>query len=58
MSVSFSRITSEGVVNSEVRAKVQGYIQDVLVDEGEKVAKGQALFKLETMSTNPGRILM
>ncbi|HIB37053.1 efflux RND transporter periplasmic adaptor subunit [Mesonia sp.] len=40
----------EGVVNSEVRAKVQGYIQEVLVDEGEKVAKGQALFKLETQS--------
>ncbi|MEO2060197.1 MAG: efflux RND transporter periplasmic adaptor subunit [Mesonia sp.] len=40
----------EGVVNSDVRAKVQGYIQEVLVDEGEKVKKGQALFKLETQS--------
>jgi membrane fusion protein (multidrug efflux system) len=40
----------EGVVNSGVRAKVQGYIQEVLVDEGEKVRKGQALFKLETQS--------
>lgn len=42
----------EGVVNSQVRAKVQGYIQEVLVDEGEKVKKGQALFKLETQSLN------
>ena len=42
----------EGIVNSEVRAKVQGYITDVLVDEGEKVKKGQLLFKLETNSLN------
>ena len=40
----------EGIVNSDVRAKVQGYIQEVLVDEGEKVRKGQPLFKLETQS--------
>ncbi|SFU60767.1 membrane fusion protein, multidrug efflux system [Pustulibacterium marinum] len=40
----------EGIVNSGARAKVQGYIQDVLVDEGQKVRKGQALFKLETQS--------
>lgn len=40
----------EGIVNSEVRAKVSGYITDVLVDEGEKVRKGQVLFKLETQS--------
>ncbi|MDT0649441.1 efflux RND transporter periplasmic adaptor subunit [Autumnicola edwardsiae] len=40
----------EGVVNSAVRAKVSGYITDVLVDEGEKVQKGQLLFKLETES--------
>lgn len=42
----------EGVVNSEVRAKIPGYITDVLVDEGEKVRKGQVLFKLETQSLN------
>ncbi|MFG6685137.1 efflux RND transporter periplasmic adaptor subunit [Mariniflexile sp. HNIBRBA6329] len=42
--------TIEGVVNSEVRAKISGYIQKVLVDEGEKVRKGQVLFKLETQS--------
>lgn len=40
----------EGIVNSNVRAKIQGYIQEVLVDEGEKVKKGQPLFKLETQS--------
>lgn len=40
----------EGIVNSEVRAKTSGYITDVLVDEGQKVKKGQTLFKLETQS--------
>ncbi len=42
--------TIEGTINSEVRAKVSGYIQKVLVDEGQKVRKGQVLFKLETQS--------
>ncbi len=42
----------EGIVNSEVRAKISGYITDVLVDEGEKVSKGQSLFKLETQTMN------
>ena len=42
----------EGIVNSEVRAKVSGYITNVLVDEGQKVKKGQVLFKLETQSLN------
>jgi len=45
-------VSIEGVVNSEVRAKVTGYITDVLVDEGQKVKKGQLLFKLETQSLN------
>lgn len=40
----------EGIVNSEVRAKVSGYITKVLVDEGEQVKAGQILFKLETQS--------
>lgn len=40
----------EGIINSEVRAKTSGYITDVLVDEGQKVKKGQILFKLETQS--------
>jgi membrane fusion protein (multidrug efflux system) len=40
----------EGVVNSDVRAKTSGYIQKVLIDEGQKVRKGQILFQLETQS--------
>lgn len=40
----------EGVVNSDIRAKVSGYIKEVLVDEGEKVRAGQPLFRLETAS--------
>ncbi|SFS34874.1 efflux RND transporter periplasmic adaptor subunit [Lutibacter maritimus] len=40
----------EGEINSEVRPKVTGYIQDVLVDEGDIVKQGQLLFKLETQS--------
>ncbi|UOB19235.1 efflux RND transporter periplasmic adaptor subunit [Abyssalbus ytuae] len=40
----------EGIINSSIRAKVSGYIQKVLVDEGEKVKRGQPLFKLETQS--------
>lgn len=40
----------EGIVNSNVRAKISGYIQKVFVDEGQKVKKGQPLFKLETQS--------
>ncbi len=42
----------EGIVNSEVRAKISGYITDVLVDEGQKVKKGQTLFRLETQTLN------
>ncbi|WP_027078908.1 efflux RND transporter periplasmic adaptor subunit [Maribacter antarcticus] len=40
----------EGIINSEVRGKISGYITDVLVDEGQKVRKGETLFKLETQS--------
>ena len=40
----------QGIINSAVRAKTSGYIQEVLVDEGEKVRKGQPLFRLETQS--------
>ena len=42
--------TIEGMVNSDVRAKASGYIEKVYVDEGQKVRKGQVLFKLETQS--------
>jgi membrane fusion protein (multidrug efflux system) len=40
----------EGTTNSEVRAKMPGYITDVLVDEGQAVRKGQLLFRLETQT--------
>lgn len=43
-------VSIEGTISSQVRAKVSGYITDVLVDEGQKVRKGQTLFKLETAS--------
>lgn len=43
-------VSIEGTVNSAVRAKVSGYITAVLVDEGEKVRKGQKLFRLETQA--------
>jgi len=42
--------TIEGIVNSDVRAKTSGYIEKVYVDEGQKVKKGQLLFRLETQS--------
>lgn len=38
----------QGKVNNDVRAKIQGYITQVLVDEGQYVLKGQPLFRLET----------
>lgn len=37
-----------GIVNNDVRAKIQGYITQVLVDEGQYVSAGQPLFRLET----------
>ncbi|MCG2459349.1 efflux RND transporter periplasmic adaptor subunit [Flavobacteriaceae bacterium F89] len=40
----------EGVINIQLRAKVPGYIQEVYVDEGQEVRKGQLMFKLETTS--------
>lgn len=43
-------VSIEGTVNSAVRAKVPGYITSVLVDEGQRVRKGQTLFRLETQS--------
>ena len=38
----------EGRINNGVRAKIQGYIMQVLVDEGQYVSAGQPLFRLET----------
>ncbi len=40
----------QGAVSSEVRPKVSGYIQAVLVKEGEQVKSGQPLFRIETQS--------
>src|SRR5690554_4963 len=37
----------QGKINNDVRAKIQGYVQKVYVDEGQKVKKGQPLFQLE-----------
>lgn len=42
----------EGRVNNAVRAKIQGYITQVLVDEGQYVSKGQPMFRLETNALN------
>lgn len=42
----------EGRVNNDVRAKISGYITQVLVDEGQYVTKGQPLFRLETNTLN------
>ena len=40
----------EGIQNIQIRAKVSGYVNEILVDEGETVKRGQALFQLETAS--------
>src|SRR5690606_23709374 len=44
--------TIQGRNNNDVRAKIQGYITQVLVDEGQYVTKGQPLFRLETNTLN------
>lgn len=38
----------EGITDIEIRSKVDGYIEKILVEEGQEVQKGQILFKLET----------
>ncbi|WP_209401495.1 efflux RND transporter periplasmic adaptor subunit [Pseudozobellia sp. WGM2] len=40
----------QGKQNVEIRPKVSGFIQEIYVEEGQKVKKGQLLFKLETES--------
>ena len=42
--------TMEGVQNVEIWPKVSGFVQTIYVEEGQKVNKGQLLFKLETQS--------
>lgn len=34
--------------NVEIRAKIQGFIEEILVDEGQEVRKGQPLFRLNS----------
>lgn len=41
-------VTIKGINNNEVRAKIQGYVKKVYVDEGQTVAAGAPLFQLET----------
>ena len=43
-------VSIEGTINSAVRAKVSGYITQVLVDEGQAVKRGQTLFRIETQA--------
>ncbi|QCW99473.1 efflux RND transporter periplasmic adaptor subunit [Aggregatimonas sangjinii] len=52
--VGYKMITAniEGTVNDEVRPKISGYITNVYIDEGQRVKKGQLLFKLETLSVS------
>lgn len=44
--------TLEGKQNVEIWPKVTGFIQEVYVEEGQKIKKGQLLFKLETQTLN------
>lgn len=38
----------QGIQEIEIRPKVAGYIEEILVDEGQFVEKGQTLFRLES----------
>jgi len=42
--------TLEGEQTVEIRSKVDGYIEQVYVEEGSAVVKGQALFKIDANS--------
>lgn len=44
--------TLEGIADIDIRAKVDGYIEKIYVQEGQEVKKGQLLFKLETQTAN------
>lgn len=45
-------VTIRGINNNDVRAKIQGYIKKVYVDEGQSVSAGTPLFQLETNILN------
>jgi membrane fusion protein, multidrug efflux system len=38
----------EAQKNVEIRSRIKGYIEEILVDEGKEVKKGQALFRLSS----------
>ncbi|MEL7587289.1 MAG: efflux RND transporter periplasmic adaptor subunit [Prolixibacteraceae bacterium] len=38
--------TLQGQQTVEIRAKIAGYIEEILVDEGDRVKKGQVLFRI------------
>lgn len=40
----------EGIADIDIRAKVDGYIEKIYVEEGQEVKRGQPLFKLETQT--------
>lgn len=40
----------QGLQNVEIWPKVAGFVQNIYVEEGQKVKKGQLLFKLETQT--------
>lgn len=42
----------EGITDIDIRAKVDGYIEKIYVQEGQEIKKGQLLFKLETQTAN------
>jgi membrane fusion protein (multidrug efflux system) len=42
----------EGVQNIEIRPKVDGFVEQIYVDEGQQVKKGQLLFKLSAETLN------
>lgn len=41
-----------GKNNNQVRSKIQGYIKQVFVEDGQKVTAGQVLFRIETNVQN------
>ncbi len=40
--------TLQAIQNTEIRSRVHGFLENILIDEGKPVAKGQALFQLST----------
>lgn len=42
----------QGITDIDIRPKVDGYIENIYVEEGQEVKKGQLLFKLETQTAN------